>query len=61
MDELLTSGQVAERLRVRQSTVRRWAANGRIPVVRVSPKVLRFDWQDVVAAVKRRQAKGGRP
>ena len=50
--ELLTAEEVAERLRVRPDTVRRWARAGRIPQVRLSPKVVRYTFDDVVEALR---------
>lgn len=54
MIELLTAAQLAERLKVRPSTVRRWALIGRIPEVWVSPKVRRFDFVQVLSALQKR-------
>lgn len=57
--ELLTAEELAERLRVRPSTVRRWARSGRIPQISVSAKVLRFEYVAVLDALRaRRQAHG---
>lgn len=53
--ELLTASELAERLAVRPSTVRKWARQGRIPEVCLSPKVRRFDYEAVVAALERGQ------
>ena len=52
-DQLLTAAEVAERLAVSPSTVIRWAKARRIPEVRPSPRIRRFDWGDVVVALKR--------
>jgi excisionase family DNA binding protein len=49
--ELLTAEQLALRLKVRPRTIKSWVRSGRIPVVRVSLKVIRFSWSDVLAAV----------
>ncbi|HTU19230.1 MAG TPA: helix-turn-helix domain-containing protein [Gemmataceae bacterium] len=57
--ELLTAIQLAERLNLRPSTVRVWARRGRIPAVRLSPKVVRFDWLAVLTALRGR--KGATP
>jgi len=46
--ELLTATEVAERLHLRPSTVQAWARDGRIPSLRLSHKVIRFDWQAVL-------------
>jgi excisionase family DNA binding protein len=52
--ELLTADQLAERLHLRPRTVQAWARQGRIPVVRLSPKVVRFDWAAVLTAIRDR-------
>lgn len=58
---LLTFDELAEELGVRRSTVERWARQGRIPKVQASAKIVRFDLDDVIDALKgysfRRQAK----
>jgi excisionase family DNA binding protein len=51
MDQLMTGGDLAKRLRVSADTVRRWAREGRIPEVRVSRKVRRFRETEVLAAL----------
>jgi predicted site-specific integrase-resolvase len=53
---LLTANQLAERLHIRPRTVQAWARLGRIPTVKLSAKVVRFDWQAVLT-VLREQAK----
>ncbi len=53
--ELLTAHEVADRLAVRPSTIRKWARQGRIPEVCLSPKVRRFDYGAVVAALEHGQ------
>jgi len=40
---LLTLDSIAERLKVKRSTVRRWAHDGHIPSVRLSARVIRYD------------------
>jgi excisionase family DNA binding protein len=50
--ELLTVNQLAERLRIRPRTVQQWARQGRLPSVRLSPKVVRYDWVAVLAALR---------
>lgn len=63
-DEFLTARQLAEVLQVSESTVRRLAREGRIPCVRLTPRLLRFnlkavsralDGSDTNARSKRRQ------
>ncbi len=46
--ELLTADELAERLRVRPATIRLWAREGRIPRIRISGKVIRFDVSAVI-------------
>jgi excisionase family DNA binding protein len=59
--ELLTVNQLAERLHVRPRTVQTWVRQGRLPAIKPSAKVVRFDWQAVLAALhelaKRREVK----
>jgi len=54
MHEFLTAAELAERLRVRPDTVRRWMRAGRIPVLRVSEKVVRYDYGEVIEALRAR-------
>ena len=63
-EEFLTARQLAEVLQVSESTVRRLARDGRIPCVRLTPRLLRFnlkavyralDGSDTHARQKRRQ------
>lgn len=64
-EEFLTARQLAEVLQVSESTVRRLAREGRIPCVRLTPRLLRFnlkavyrslDGSDTHTRQKRRQA-----
>jgi excisionase family DNA binding protein len=52
--ELLTVAELAKRLRLRPRTVQSWARAGRIPSVRLTAKVIRFDWGDVLTALRQR-------
>lgn len=52
--ELLTADQLAERLRIRPRTVQVWARQGRIPAVKFSLKVVRFDWNAILAMLRDR-------
>lgn len=58
MNELLTPQEMAERLRVSNSTVMSWARNGLIPSIRITGKVVRFDPDLVLQAIRE---EGGRP
>ena len=64
-EEFLTARQLAQVLQVSESTVRRLAREGRIPCVRLTTRLLRFnlkavcralDGSDAHARAKRRQA-----
>lgn len=64
-EEFLTARQLAEVLQVSESTVRRLAREGRIPCVRLTTRLLRFNLKAVYRALdgsdtntrsKRRQA-----
>ena len=50
-----TAEELAERLHVKPSTIRKWSRQGKIPTVRISPKVVRFDPVEVMAIL----SKGG--
>ncbi len=54
--EYLTAEEVATRLRIQPDTVRDWVRRGLLPVVRLTPKVVRFEWSAVVQAMTERQA-----
>ncbi|MDT5263129.1 MAG: Helix-turn-helix domain [Acidobacteriota bacterium] len=49
--EFLTARQIAEVLQVSESTVRRLAREGRIPCVRLTPRLLRFNLKAVCRAL----------
>ena len=51
-DELLTAAELAARLRVRPDTLKAWSRRGCIPAVRITPKVVRFDLDAVLASLK---------
>lgn len=50
-EEFLTSRQLAEFLQVSESTVRRLAREGRIPVVRLTPRLARYQLSAVLRAL----------
>ena len=49
---LLTANGLAEELSLKPETVRAWARQRLIPSIRPSPKVLRFDLQEVMSALR---------
>jgi excisionase family DNA binding protein len=51
-EQLLTTEELADRLVVSPRTVIEWARAGRIPEIRASSRIRRFDYGDVVAALK---------
>ncbi len=51
-EEFLTARQLAEVLQVSESTVRRLAREGRIPCVRLTPRLLRFNLKAVYRALE---------
>jgi excisionase family DNA binding protein len=55
--EILTANELADRLQLKPGTVRSWAREGRIPALRPTPKVLRFELQRVLEALRKRPAK----
>ena len=59
-NDLLTAEQLADRLGVKPSTVKQWSRDGLIPANRLTPKVIRYDLDAVVASLEERQtAQGG--
>ena len=58
-NELLTAEQLADRLAVKPRTIREWFRAGLIPATRLSPKVIRYNLDDVVTALKERQEAQG--
>jgi len=52
-ENLLTAEELADRLAVSPSTVIEWAREGRIPEIRASARIRRFDYEDVLAALKK--------
>jgi len=54
-EKLLTAEEIAAALQVQPSTIRLWARRGRIPTIRLTPKVVRYDLASVVRALQKRQ------
>jgi phage terminase Nu1 subunit (DNA packaging protein) len=54
-DDLLTSAELAEALKVNERTVRRWRNEGTGPPVMWAGGLARYRWGDVLAWMRRRQ------
>ncbi len=50
--ELHSARQLARLLGVAPRTVLNWASRGLIPSIRITEKVVRFDWDEVVRALR---------
>ncbi len=55
MNDLLKAEDLAERLQVRPETVKTWTRDNVIPAIRINPRVIRYDYAEVVDALKRRR------
>ena len=49
---LITTAELAERFQVTPTTIRQWVRDRRIPAIKVSRRIIRFDLQDVLATLK---------
>jgi excisionase family DNA binding protein len=56
-EEFLTARQLAALLQVSESTVRRLAREGRIPSIRLTPRLTRFHLSTVMSALDGEQTK----
>lgn len=59
VDILLTTTELAERLNVSPSTIRKWVKRGLIPEIVISPNVRRFEFTAVLNAFREGLLKGG--
>ena len=59
MVNLMTATEVGEMLRLKPETVKRLARVGQIPAIRVNNKVLRFDPQAVLGAIREQHSESG--
>lgn len=57
---IVTAEQLGAELSLRPGTIRRWAQEGIIPCLRLSGKVVRFDRDEVEAALKERASQAGK-
>lgn len=57
-NDLLTSRELAKRLRVSPETIRAWARRGHIPTLRLSRKAIRYNLEAVLAALSAAPATG---
>jgi len=53
MDHLLTTLEIAERFRVSTETIRLWSREGLIPAIRIRSNVVRYDYLQVLAVLKK--------
>jgi len=58
---LLDAGEIADILAVKIETVNRWARQGRIPSIDISPRVRRFRMSDILEAIESPSEEGHRP
>jgi excisionase family DNA binding protein len=56
MSELLTAEELAERLKVSPHTIRLWNRAEKIPAVWLSATVRRFDFDEVLSALRQRDS-----
>jgi len=54
MSELLTTSELADRLRLRPDTIRLWTRESIIPAIRITGKVIRYDPVEVERALRER-------
>jgi excisionase family DNA binding protein len=52
MSELITAEELADRLKVSPHTIRLWNRSGKIPAVWLSATVRRFDFDEVLLALR---------
>jgi excisionase family DNA binding protein len=58
-NDWVTAKELAHRMRVTPDTIKAWSREGRIPSVRVSARVLRFNVAEVMAAIRAKGASNG--
>ncbi len=59
MDDIIDRKELADRLKMSQETIRQWTYRGRIPCLRLSPKLIRYSWKAIEDWLKKRECKGG--
>jgi len=60
MSSFLTAEQLAHELSLKPGTIKRWAQEKIIPCLRLSGKVVRFDPDEVEAALRQRASQAGK-
>ena len=49
--KLITAEELAEQLRLKPKTIHDWARKRKIPSIKISPKVIRFDFDEVLQSL----------
>ena len=52
---LMTAAELASALAVSPETIKVWARQGIIPAVKITRRIVRFDWQSVLHELAKRQ------
>ena len=52
MSDWITSDHLASRLKVKATTIKRWTRAGAIPCIKLSGKVIRYDYDEVINALR---------
>ena len=58
MSDWITSEDLASRLKVRVTTIKRWTRAGAIPCIKLSGKVIRYDYEEVLSVLKAKGSVG---
>ena len=54
-EKILSTKEIAWELQVQPATIRRWVREGRIPEIRISLKVRRYNLEDILSALQRQK------
>lgn len=56
--DLLTKEQIGKRLSIKPETIARLARQGKIPQIKISHKIVRYDYSAVIAALQPSAGRG---